>query len=233
MNSKIIISELQSVADSEKANHLQRFFKTKPGQYGEGDLFLGITVPIIRDIAKANKQTPLPELQKLLKNKYHEIRLCALLIIVEHYKKATDKVKKEWFEFYLKNTDYINNWDLVDLSCPEIVGGYLLDKERTILYRLAENHHLWEQRIAIVSTQKFIRNNDFEDTFALTEKLINHSHDLIHKAMGWMLREVGKRDCEALTDFLEEHTTQLPRTTLRYAIEHYPEGQRQYFLKKK
>lgn len=233
MNAKEIITELQSVADSEKANHLQRFFKTKPGQYGEGDLFLGITVPIIRDIAKANKQTPVSELQKLLRNKYHEIRLCALLITVEQYKKAGEEVKKELFDFYLKHTDYINNWDLVDLSCPEIVGGYLLNKERSILYQLAENHHLWEQRIAIVSTQKFIRNNDFGDTFELTKKLINHSHDLIHKAMGWMLREVGKRDRETLTDFLEEYTTQLPRTTLRYAIEHYPESQRQHFLKKK
>ncbi|MDR3245433.1 MAG: DNA alkylation repair protein [Prevotellaceae bacterium] len=233
MTAELILNELLSVADSEKARILQKFFKTGPGQYGEGDVFLGIVVPITRKIVKANLQTPLPEIHKLLLSKYHETRLCALLIITERCKKADAKEREAIYRFYLQHTDYINNWDLVDLSCPEIIGGYLLDKNRAILYQLAENPHLWEQRIAIVSTHAFIRKNEFSDTFALAEKLLNHPHDLIHKATGWMLREIGKRNREALTDFLEDYADRLPRTTLRYAIEHYPEGERQYFLKKK
>ena len=233
MNADFIISELQSVGTPEKAIHLQRFFKTGPGQYGEGDVFIGVVVTHTRGIAKTNLQTPLTEISKLLKSKFHEARLCALLILTERFKKATEKDRKEIFEFYLNNTSCINNWDLVDLSCTTVVGEYLLDKDRDILYKIVQSECLWEQRIAIVSTYAFIRKNDFFDTLELSERLFTHKHDLMHKAVGWMLREVGKRDRDTLTGFLEENTTKMPRTTLRYAIEHYPEPERQYFLKKK
>jgi len=233
MNAGFIISELQSVGTPEKAGHLQKFFKTGPGQYGEGDVFIGVVVPHTRGIAKANLQTPLTEINTLLKSKFHEARLCALLILTERFKKAPEKDRKEIFEFYLKNTSCVNNWDLVDLTCPIIVGEYLLDKDRDILYKFVKSKCLWEQRISIVSTYAFIRKNDFYDTIELSKKLFTHKHDLMHKAIGWMLREVGKRDRKTLTDFLEEKATKMPRTSLRYAIEHYPEPERQYFLKKK
>lgn len=233
MTAAFILSELLSVANPEKAAFLQRFFKTGAGQYAEGDVFLGLVAPLTRSIAKANKHTPLPELQKLMESEYHEARLCALLIAVEQFKKASETERKRLYDFYLDNARRINNWDLVDVTCPHIVGAYLLDKDRNPLYVLAESGCLWEQRIAIVSTATFIRNREYADTLALARKLMSHRHDLIHKAVGWMLREVGKKDRETLTDFLEEYATRLPRTSLRYAIEHYPEAQRQYFLKKK
>ena len=233
MNAEFILNELLSVGTPEKAAHLQGFFKTGPGQYGEGDVFIGVVVPYTRSIAKANLQMPMTEVGKLLKSKYHEARLCALLILTERFKKASESERKEIFTFYLKNASRANNWDLVDLSCPTIVGGYLLDKDHDVLYKLAESECLWEQRIAIVSTYTFICKNDFNDTLELSKKLFSHKHDLIHKAVGWMLRETGKRNREVLTGFLEEYATVMPRTSLRYAIEHYPEHERQYFLKKK
>ena len=233
MNAEFIINELQSVGTPAKAAHLQKFFKTGPGQYGEGDVFIGVVVPHTRSIAKVNMGMPMTEIRLLLKSKYHEARLCGLLMLTERFKKAAEKERKEIFDFYLKNASCANNWDLVDLSCSTIVGVYLLNKERKILYKLAESECLWEQRIAIVSTYSFIRENEFHDTLELSKKLLTHKHDLMHKAVGWMLREVGKRDRRTLTDFLEEYATKLPRTTLRYAIEHYPEPERQYFLKKK
>ena len=233
MNANFIIEELQSVGTPEKAAHLQKFFKTGPGQYGEGDVFIGVVVPHTRSIAKANIGMPMPEISILLKSEYHEARLCALLILTEQFKKATESERKEIFDFYLKNASCVNNWDLVDLSCPTVVGVYLLDKDRKILYELAESKCLWEQRIAVVSTYAFIRENDFYDTLELSKKLLTHKHDLIHKAVGWMLREAGKRNRKTLTDFLDEYATRLPRTSLRYAIEHYPEQERQYFLKKR
>ena len=231
-DASFIIKELQSVGTPEKAAILQRFFKTGPGQYGEGDVFLGVVVPHTRSIAKANIRTPFEEIAKLLHSQYHEARLCALLILVERFKKAPEKEREELFKFYLENTNYINNWDLVDLSAPKIVGEYLLEKDRSLLYRLAASESLWEQRIAIISTLTFIRKHDFTDTIELSKRLLTHKHDLMHKAVGWMLRETGKRDRKALTAFLEEFATTLPRTTLRYPIEHYPEPDRQYFLKK-
>ncbi len=235
MNAEFILNELRSVGSEEKARHLSRFFKTGPGQYGEGDCFLGVIVPHTRQIAKAHQSLSFDELQILLNSEWHEARLCALLILVLRYKnrKTSLKERDEIYDFYLKNTLHCNNWDLVDLSCRDVIGEYLLDKDRTILYQLADSSNLWEQRIAIVSTWAFIRKNDFEDTLKLARKLISHKHDLIHKAIGWMLREVGKRNRDTLTDFLEAEATRLPRTALRYAIEHYPEEQRQYFLKKK
>lgn len=231
-----IIDELQSVASTEKAAHLSRFFKTGPGEYGEGDRFLGIPVPLTRNIAKANIDTPLEELQILLHSPWHEARLCAFLILVERFKKkkTTDEERCNIYQFYLKNTRHCNNWDLVDLSCPTIVGGYLLHQtDRSLLYRLAESDNLWEQRIAIVSTIALIRHDQFDDTLALSRKLMNHKHDLMHKAVGWMLREIGKRNRDVLSEFLDEYATRLPRTALRYAIEHYPEEERQAFLRKK
>lgn len=233
MTAAFVLSELLSMANPEKATFLQRFFKTGPGQYAEGDVFLGLVVPLTRSIAKANKQTPLSELQLLMESEYHEARLCALLIVMEQFKKASQTERKALFDFYIKNASRINNWDLVDVTCPHVVGVYLLDKDRSLLYELAESDNLWEQRIAMVSTVTFIRNREYTDTLALAERLMTHTHDLMHKAVGWMLREVGKKDRATLTDFLEQYATQLPRTALRYAIEHYPEEQRQYFLKKK
>lgn len=233
MTAAFVLSELLSMANPEKGAFLQRFFKTGPGQYAEGDVFLGLIVPLTRSIAKANKQTPLSELQILMESDYHEARLCALLIVVEQFRKASETDRKTLYDFYLANAYRINNWDLVDVTCPHVVGAYLLNNDRSRLYELAESNCLWEQRIAMVSTIAFIRNREYTDTLALAEKLMPHKHDLMHKAIGWMLREVGKKDRQTLTEFLEEYATRLPRTALRYAIEHYSEEQRQYFLKKR
>ncbi|MCC8142674.1 MAG: DNA alkylation repair protein [Tannerellaceae bacterium] len=234
MTAKFILSELFSMANPEKAAFLQGFFKTGPGQYAAGDKFLGIVNPITRSIAKANREAPLAEVQLLLQSEYHEARLCALVILTEQFKRTKEVAKRqEIYNLYLANTAYINNWDLVDVTCPHIVGVWLLNNDRSILYQLAASENMWEQRMAIVSTVILIKNQEFEDTFELARCLMNHPHDLMHKAVGWMLREIGKKDREALTGFLEAYTTRMPRTALRYAIEHYPEDQRQYFLKKK
>lgn len=233
MTAAFILDELMSMANPEKAVFLQRFFKTGPGEYAEGDVFLGLVVPLTRNIAQANKKTPLEELQKLIGSRYHEARLCALLIVVEQFKKASPEEQKNLYDFYLSNTSRINNWDLVDLTSPQVVGAYLSDKDRSPLYTLARSGNLWEQRISIVSTIAFIRHREYDDTLALADHLLPHPHDLIHKAIGWMLREVGKKDRDTLTAYLERQAVRLPRTALRYAIEHYPEDQRQYFLKKK
>lgn len=233
MTAAFILDELLSMANPEKAAFLQRFFKTGPGQYAEGDVFLGLVVPLTRSIAKANKKTPLEELQKLIESPYHEARLCALLIVVEQFKKATPEEQERLYRFYLSNATRINNWDLVDVTCPHVVGAYLLDKDRSPLHALARSENLWEQRIAIVSTLTLIRHREYADTLALAEYFLSHRHDLIHKAVGWMLREVGKKDRDTLTAFLERQASRLPRTALRYAIEHYPADQRLYFLKKK
>jgi len=232
MTAEFILNELQSVASKEKATHLMRFFKTGKGQYGEGDLFMGVVVPLQRNISKANKTTPLSELSILLHSKYHEARLTALLILVAKYK-AKDTDKEELHKFYLSHTSGVNSWDLVDLSCPTLVGDYLLNNDRSLLFNLAKSNNMWEQRIAVVSTMTLIRKGEFTEIIELAKRLMYHKHDLMHKAIGWMLREMGKKDKDALTSFLEEFTTKMPRTTLRYAIEHYPEDQRLYFLKKK
>ena len=235
MTAEFILSELRSIGSPEKAAHLSRFFKTGVGQYGEGDCFLGVVVPQTRNVAKANKATPLDEVQRLLDSPWHEARLCGLLILVcrFHDRKTTAEEREEIYQFYLKNTRRCNNWDLVDLSCRDVVGEYLVNHDRSILYTLAASDNLWEQRIAIVSTITLIRHDQFADTLALSKQLMNHKHDLMHKAVGWMLREIGKRDRNVLTDFLDEYATRLPRTALRYAIEHYPEEERQVFLRKK
>ncbi len=227
-----IDEELKKYSDSKKAILLQRFFKTGKGEYGEGDVFLGINVPNQRRIAKEFKEIEIKEIQELLNSKEHEKRLIALLILIEKYKKETEEGKKEIFEFYLKNAKKINNWDLVDLSAGNIVGSFLLNKDRGILYKLAHSENLWEKRISIISTGTFIREKDFEDTIKISEILLKDENDLIHKAVGWMLREIGKRDEQKLEDFLNKHCKEMPRTMLRYAIEKFDEEKRQDYLKR-
>ena len=234
MTAQFILQELQSVGNPEKAQHLQRFFKTAKGQYAEGDVFLGVVVPVVRNIVKANKGIPLEEVQTLLNSPYHEVRLAAWLFLVQQFNQSKqDEERKTIFDFYLANATKANNWDLVDLSCRDVIGGYLLNKEdRSVLYRLAESDNLWEQRIAIVSTWTLIKHQDYADTLQLSEKLLGHHHDLIHKAIGWMLREVGKKNKEVLVGFLEEHHKKMPRTALRYSIEHFSPEERAHFMKK-
>lgn len=223
--------ELEKYADGEKAKLLQRFFKTGKGEYGEGDIFLGLTVPKIRYLAKRFPNLDFNELQDLLNSKVHEKRMLALVVLVNRYKKSKNEdEKKEIFDFYLGNTRNINNWDLVDVNCKDIVGRYLFDKDRKILYKLAKSKDLWEKRIAIISTSYFIWQNQFEDTLKISEILLEDKHDLIHKAVGWMLREVGKRDLRVEEDFLKKHYKKMPRTMLRYAIEKFNDKKRKSYL---
>jgi 3-methyladenine DNA glycosylase AlkD len=234
MNSECILRELLALADPEKAKHLQGYFKTGKGQYAEGDVMLGITVPAMRAIVKRCPQLSFPEITKLLDSPYHEARATGFLLLVRQFGKARGEERKAIFEFYLHNAPKANNWDLVDISCRDVVGGYLIDheEEREILYRLAESSNLWEQRIAMVSTWTLIHHHQFADALSIAEKLLPHPHDLIHKAVGWMLREVGKKDRPTLTHFLEKHLAAMPRTTLRYAIEHFAPDDRTRFLTK-
>lgn len=222
---------LRKTATSEKAKASAWFFKTGPGQYGEGDQFIGATVPEQRKVARAFKDLPLDQVEKLLKSPIHEERLVALFILVGQFQKADEKTKKEIYEFYLSNTDRVNNWDLVDSSAGYILGTYLLDKPRDILYKLAQSKSLWERRIAAISTLAFIMKGEAADTLKIAEILLDDKEDLMHKAVGWMLREVGKRVSKAeLVSFLKKYYSRLPRTTLRYAIEHFPPERRKNFL---
>lgn len=232
MTAVAILDELRAAGSPEKATHLSRFFKTGPGEYGEGDRFLGVTVPVNRAIAKAHIETPIDEIQRLVESEWHEARLCGLLILCYRYKRrnTAESEREEIVRFYLRNARHCDNWDLVDLTCRDILGEYLVDRDRSILYRLAGSDSLWERRIAMVSTWAFIHRDDFTDTLALAERLMGDPHDLMRKAVGWMLREVGKRDRATLTAFLEKHAADMPRTALRYAIEHYPEAERRYFM---
>lgn len=230
MNLLQIRKQIKNQADPNQAVILQRFFKTGKGDYGEGDIFYGIKVPVQRIIAKKFNALSLVDLKELIKSKMHEERLIAAFILIDKYKKGDEKEKKQIFNFYLNNRKGINNWDLVDLSAPKIVGEYLLDKEKDLLYKFARSNDLWEKRIAILSTQTFIRNHFFEDTLKISEILLNDKHDLIHKAVGWMLREVGNRDIQAEEDFLKKYYKQMPRTMLRYAIEKFPEKKRKDYL---
>jgi len=226
---KIIRKTIKQLANKNQAKILQKFFKTGKGQYGEGDIFLGLKSNQIKEIAKKYKNISLKEIQKLLNSKFHEERMCALRILVYQYKKSQNK--KEIFNFYLKNSKQINNWDLVDLSAPNIAGSYLLDKPKNILYKLAKSKNIWEKRIAIISTYSFIRVGEFEDTLKISKILLNDKHDLIHKAVGWMLREVGKKNEKILKKFLKENYNKIPRTTLRYAIEKFEKNERKNWLK--
>ena len=227
-----IRQELETYIDPVKREVLTRFFKTGKGQYGEGDKFLGVTVPNARSVAKMHKDEPFGVLAALLQSPWHECRLCALLVLVERFKKSDEKERKAIYDFYLSQTSRINSWDLVDLSAPGIVGEYLKDKSREDLYRLAESSLLWDQRIAVVATYTLIKNHDFIDILALSERLLRHEHDLMRKAVGWMLREMGKRDKDLLVQFLEKHCKTMPRTMLRYAIEKFPDEERREFMKR-
>lgn len=230
MDYKSVEKELEKLKDPKKAEILSRFFKTGNGEYGQGDIFLGISVPKQRQVAKKYINLDLEELQKLLSSKVHEHRLTALLILVFKYKRANEALKKKVFNFYLKNAKNINNWDLVDLSAPNVIGDFLLNKDKLILYKLAKSKNLWEKRIAILSTYTFIKNNQFEDVLKISQILLKDSHDLIHKAVGWMLREVGKRDQKTEELFLKKHYQNMPRTMLRYAIERFSEEKRKFYF---
>ena len=232
----VLLSSLLSHADPTQVAGLSRFFKTGPGQYGEGDKFLGIKVPVTREVVKECwRQVGFEDLEECIASEYHEVRLAALLTLVEIFKhaKKTPALQQQCIDFYLSHTDYINNWDLVDLSCYPLLGEWLLDKDRTLLYDLArDGKTLWEQRIGIVSTMTFIRHGQLDDTFAIADILLHHPHDLIHKAVGWLLREAGKRDKAALESYLHPRYRSMPRTMLRYAIEKFPEAERKAYLQK-
>jgi 3-methyladenine DNA glycosylase AlkD len=252
MTYKKVQKELKKLANPKKAKLLMRFFKTGKGEYGEGDIFLGIMVPQQREVVKKFRALPLSEIQKLLKSKFHEERLVGVLILVEQHqslchsgpragiqkKQLLDPgsrpgmTREAIFSFYLKNAKRINNWDLVDLSAPKIVGAYLFDKNRGIIYKLAKSKNLWERRIAVLATFWFIREKDFKDAIRLAEILLTDKHDLMHKAVGWMLREIGKRNEKILRQFLNKHVRKMPRMMLRYAIERLPEKDRQHYLLK-
>lgn len=233
MNANAVFTELQSYADPEKAAFYPRFFKTGLGEYGEGDIFLGVPVPKQKAIAKKYwKDIDLVEVETLLHYDFHECRLTSLFILIHHFEKSSSlQEKSACIDVYLKNTAFVNNWDLVDSSAYKLLGAFLYKKDCQILYDLASSENLWEQRISIITTLYFIKKGDFIHTLALAERLLHHSHDLMHKAVGWMLREVGNRNFDVELDFLKHHYKQMPRTTLRYAIEKFPEPLRQDFLR--
>jgi len=224
-------SKLRSTADPEKAKVLQRFFKTGPGEYGEGDVFLGIQVPVLRKFARETRDLDDTSLQVLLRSSVHEERMLSLLILIQKYVRGTDEERKKIYDFYLVNTSFINNWDLVDLSAEHVVGHFLMRGSRRPLYQLAKSKSLWERRIAILSTFHFIKQHEFSDALKIAAILLSDKEDLIQKAVGWMLREVGKRDLEAEEQFLRKSYQKMPRTMLRYAIERFPEEKRKRYLK--
>jgi 3-methyladenine DNA glycosylase AlkD len=226
------IRKLNTFKNENKVSLFQNFFKTGPGQYGEGDIFIGVNVPDIRRVSKEFQNLDLDEINKLLFSKIHECRLLALIILVKKYQ-TKDSLKKQIFDFYIKNKKQINNWDLIDGSAPHIVGHWLFNKKRKLLYKLAKSDSLWDRRISVLSTFYFIRNYDFKDTLNISKILLNDSHDLIHKAVGWMLREMGNRDKKLLISFLDQYVTSMPRTMLRYAIEKLPEKTRKKYLRVK
>lgn len=242
---KDVLKEIKSKKDKKKDKTLFRFFKTGKGEYGEGDIFWGLTVPVSRTIALKYKDLSLSDINLLLKNKVHEVRLIGLLILVWRYKHSPRKEQEKIVKFYLKNTKYINNWDLVDLSSSQILGEYLANTKnpegkplvsygarKNILIKLAKSKNLWEQRIAIVSTYALIRKGELDSTFKISKMFLDHQHDLIHKASGWMLREAGKKDEKALRKFLDANISKMPRTMLRYAIEKFPQNVRLEYLRK-
>jgi 3-methyladenine DNA glycosylase AlkD len=225
-----IQKQLRALASPEVARIQQGFFKTGPGQYGEGDVFLGIKVPVLRALAKQQRDSSLTTMQTLLDSKFHEERVFALLLLMQFYQRADEVGQQAAFDLYLGNTHRINNWDLVDISAPHIVGRHLQDKPRKLLHRLAKSASLWERRIAIIATFHFIRLDDFADTLQIAQTLLHDEHDLMHKAVGWMLREIGKRDLASEEVFLKQHHRNMPRTMLRYAIERFPEPKRKNYL---
>lgn len=226
-------SDLLALASTQKAKSSAWFFKTGPGEYGEGDVFIGVTVPEQRKVAAKYKDLPLLEIKQLLRSKEHEYRLTALFILVKQFKHGDEKKQRQIFDLYLKNTKWINNWDLVDSSAPYIVGGFLKNRPRAMLYDLAKSNSLWERRIAMLSTLAFIVDGDPRDALKIAKLLLKDEHDLIHKAVGWMLREVGKR-CKLEDEliFLDKHYRKMPRTMLRYAIERLEQNSRDFYMKK-
>lgn len=226
-----ISERLREIAEPDRAAKHQRFFKTGEGEYGEGDKFIGVRVPLLRKLVREFRGLSLEEITTLLFSSWHEERLFALLMMGDSFKRGDDKQKEEIFILFMNSTSQINNWDLVDSSAPYIAGAWLFDRDRTPLFQFAESDNLWERRIAIISTQYFIRKNDFEDTLRISEILLKNKEDLIHKAVGWMLREVGNRNMHTEERFLKKHCKRMPRTMLRYAIEKFPEEKRQMYLK--
>ena len=231
MTYKEITEHIFSLANPEIAEHSSRFFKTAEGEYGYGDKFLGIRVPVIRNVVKKYKNTPLSVAEKLLKSEYHEIRLFALLLLVFRFSKSEADEQENIYHLYLANTQYVNNWDLVDSSAHYIIGRYLENKDKSILYDFSKSESLWERRIAIMSTFYFIKRNHFSDTLRISEQLIYDQEDLIHKAVGWMLREIGNRDLNTEVTFLTSFYKKMPRTMLRYAIEKFSKEERQKYLR--
>jgi 3-methyladenine DNA glycosylase AlkD len=228
-----INTRLETLSDEPTAGILRGFFKTGPGEYGEGDRFRGIRVPVLRKLCKEFRHAGIEVISELLDSPWHEDRMLALLLLIERYRASDERGREALYDFYCSRTGRINNWDLVDVTCPHIVGRHLDSRDSSPLYRFAESPNLWERRIAIVSTFHFIRNDDFRDTLALAERLLADPEELLHKATGWMLREVGKRDKSVLESFLDRHATAMPRTALRYAIEHFPEEQRKGWLRRR
>ena len=228
-----IRNNLQEIADLRAAEQAKRFFKTGKGQYAEGDKFLGIAVPILRQLAKQFHTLPISGLQELLSSPFNEERLLALIILVNRYKEGSLEEKQEIYQLYLHSLNAVNNWNLVDASAPYILGAHLLDKDKNILWVLGQSSLLWERRVAIVSTLHFIKHDSFEESLKLAQLLLHDTHDLMHKAVGWVLREVGKKDLETLGAFLNQHSATMPRTMLRYAIEKIPNDQRLFYLARK
>ena len=223
--------KLQQLGSKDKAKVLQRFFKTGPGEYGEGDVFIGVRVPELRKLVKKYPDITIKEVMQLLRSTIHEERLFALLILVSKYSKGNETVKKRIYELYLQNTKFINSWDLVDGSAQHIVGAFLMDKSKEPIYRLAKSDNLWERRIAILSTFHFIKHDNYSETLKISKILLTDEQDLIHKAVGWMLREIGKRHISTEEIFLKKYYKRMPRTMLRYAIEKFPESKRKKYLR--
>lgn len=224
------LRRMQALADPKRAVALQRFFKTGPGEYGEGDRFLGLTVPQVRGLLRDYRDLPLSQVERLMESRWHEARTLAVALLAARYPRATAPDQAAIYRLYLRRTDRINNWDLVDISAPQVVGGHLMHRSRAPLRRLARSRSVWERRIAMVATAWFIRNGEFADTLGLARQLTDDRHDLIHKATGWMLREVGKRDERVLRRFLDRYASRLPRTALRYAIERLPPATRMRYM---
>jgi len=230
MNNQKLEKVFKQLGNKEVANHSQRFFKTGKGEYGEGDIFLGIRVPVVRKLVKEYLALPLEEIPNILQSQYHEMRLFAVILMTEKYKKADEKTKKAIYQLYISNLDFVNNWDIVDASAHKIVGPYLMNKDRKPLYKLAKSNNIWRRRVSVISTFHFIDNGQFDDALNISLLLINDTHDLIHKATGWVLREVGKKNNKVEEEFLISNYKNMPRTMLRYAIEKFPEKKRKAYL---
>ncbi len=224
--------EMEECSNEEKAKLYQRFFKTGPGQYGEGDVFMGLTMPETRAISSKYTEMPIEEVQELLNSEIHEHRMSALLIVIQKYRKANKEEKRKLYEFYLKNMSRINNWDLIDVTASHVVGDFLFNnkEEKEMLYKLAKSNDLWEKRISVISTFRFIKENEFEDSINISEILLNDKHDLIHKAVGWMLREIGKKDQEIEEEFLRKYHKTMPRTMLRYSLEKFTKDKKDFYM---